>query len=85
MKQLLIEHGLWETLLNDDRFLNHLKNDNENCKSSFDILTEFKKWLEACLENEKFCYLSPHGKDRYRYDIFKECLDKLQELKEIKK
>lgn len=45
------------------------------------ILTEFEKWLETILENEKFCYLSPHGEDRYRYNIFKEVLDKLQELK----
>lgn len=28
MKQILIEHGLWETLLNDDRFLDHLRSDN---------------------------------------------------------
>lgn len=27
MKQLLIEHNLWETLLNDDRFLNYLRDD----------------------------------------------------------
>lgn len=25
MKQILIENGLWETLLNDDRFIEHLK------------------------------------------------------------
>ena len=51
-------------------------------KQKNNILTEFEKWLETCLENEKYCYLSPHGEDRYRYDIFKKCLDKLQELKE---
>lgn len=25
MKQILIENGLWETLLNDERFLKHLR------------------------------------------------------------
>ena len=57
---------------------------NETCEYAI-ILEEYEKWLETILENEKFCYLSPHGKDRYQYDIFKECLDKLQELKEGKK
>lgn len=28
MKQLIIENGLWERLLNDDRFLKHLRSDN---------------------------------------------------------
>ena len=28
MKKILIEQGLWETLLNDDRFLEHLREEN---------------------------------------------------------
>lgn len=28
MKQILIENGLWERLLNDDRFLKHLRSDS---------------------------------------------------------
>ena len=28
MKQLIIENGLWERLLNDDRFLKHLRSDD---------------------------------------------------------
>ena len=28
MKKILIEKGLWETLLNDDRFLEHLREEN---------------------------------------------------------
>ena len=28
MKQILIENGLWEKLLNDDRFINYLKEDD---------------------------------------------------------
>lgn len=27
MKQIIIENGLWERLLNDDRFLKHLRSD----------------------------------------------------------
>ncbi len=56
---------------------NHKLTDSE-------VLVEFEHWFETTLENEKFCYLSTHGEDRYRYDIFKECLYKLQELKEGK-
>lgn len=29
MKQILIENGLWERLLNDDRFINYLRSDEE--------------------------------------------------------
>ena len=29
MKQILIENGLWERLLNDDRFLKYLRDDEE--------------------------------------------------------
>lgn len=29
MKKILIEHGLWETLLNDDDFIDHLKEEDE--------------------------------------------------------
>lgn len=29
MKQILIENGLWERLLNDDRFLKYLRNDED--------------------------------------------------------
>lgn len=28
MKQIIIENGLWERLLNDDRFLKYLRNDD---------------------------------------------------------
>jgi hypothetical protein len=28
MKKILIEKGLWETLLNDDRFLEYLREEN---------------------------------------------------------
>ena len=28
MKKILIENGLWETLLNDDRFLEYLREEN---------------------------------------------------------
>lgn len=30
MKQILIEHGLYETLLNDDRFIKYLKEDDSD-------------------------------------------------------
>lgn len=37
MKQILIENGLWERLLNDDRFLKYLRDDE-------DFINSYLRW-----------------------------------------
>ena len=39
-----------------------------------------REWLKATLTNEEFCYLAENAKDRCRYDVFNEVLDKMNEL-----
>lgn len=39
-----------------------------------------REWLKATLTNEEFCYLAENAKDRCRYDVFNEVLDKINEL-----
>lgn len=45
------------------------------------IVEELEKWIYATLTNEEFCYLAVNYKDRCRYDVYNEVLNKLQELK----
>ena len=45
------------------------------------IINELEKWCLSWKENDKFCYLSSNDKDKCRYDIWGEVLDKLKELK----
>ena len=40
-----------------------------------------EKWCLSWKENDKYCYLASNDKDKCRYDIWEEVLDKLQELK----
>lgn len=46
------------------------------------ILTELEEYCKSWKENEKYCYLASNDKDKCRYDIWGEVLDKIQELKE---
>ena len=48
------------------------------------IIDELENWCLSWKENDKYCYLSSNDKDKCRYDIWKEVLDKLKELKEGK-
>ncbi|MEE3344658.1 MAG: hypothetical protein VZS44_11230, partial [Bacilli bacterium] len=46
----------------------------EQLQSNWNSLRE---WLEEYLENEKYSYMSDNPKDRCRYDVFNEVLDKM--------
>ena len=41
---------------------------------------ELKKWLESWLENDKYCYLAENPIDKCRCEVYKELLNKMQEL-----
>ena len=45
---------------------------------------ELKKWLESWLENDKYCYLAENSIDKCRCEVYKELLNKMQELEEVK-
>ena len=45
------------------------------------IINELEEWCLSWKENDKYCYLASNDKDKCRYDIWEEVLDKLQELK----
>lgn len=45
------------------------------------IINELEKWCLSWKENDKYCYLASNDKDKCRYDIWEEVLEKLQELK----
>ena len=45
------------------------------------IINEIEKWCLSWKENDKYCYLASNDKDKCRYDIWEEVLDKLEELK----
>ena len=46
---------------------------------------ELEQWCLSQKENDKYCYLASNIKDRCRYDIWGEVLDKLKELKGVDK
>ena len=45
------------------------------------IIDELEKWCLSWKENDKYCYLASNDKDKCRYDIWEEVLNKLNELK----
>lgn len=45
---------------------------------------ELKKWLESWLENDKHCYLAENPIDKCRCEVYKELLNKMQELEQGK-
>lgn len=55
---------------------------NQKIKASNNILTELEEWCKSWKENEKYCYLASNDKDKCRYDVYGEVLDKIQDLKE---
>lgn len=48
------------------------------------IIDGLENWCLSWKENDKYCYLSGNDKDKCRYDIWEEVLEKLRELKEGK-
>lgn len=45
---------------------------------------ELKKWLGSWLENDKHCYLAENPIDKCRCEVYKELLNKMQELEQGK-
>lgn len=62
---------------------NEMKLVDENERLN-NIIDELENWCLSWKENDKYCYLSSNDKDKCRYDIWEEVLDKLKELKEGK-
>lgn len=50
---------------------------NSQLQSNWNSLRE---WCESWKDNDKYCYLASNDKDKCRYDIWKEVLDKMNEL-----
>ena len=70
----LNESNLHIELIKKDKEIERLNN----------IINELENWCLSWKENDKYCYLSSNDKDKCRYDIWEEVLDKLKELKEGK-
>lgn len=69
--------------------LNKAVEDNRKLEQEIErlnnVINELENWLMSSLTNEEFCYLAENYKDRCRYDVYNEVLDKLKELKESEK
>lgn len=69
--------------------LNKTVEDNRKLEQEIErlnnVINELENWLMSSLTNEEFCYLAENYKDRCRYDVYNEVLDKLKELKESEK
>ena len=68
-----------DELDNFDKCIKYLIFDNNQLKDNWNKLKEF---LETWKENEKYCYLASSPIDRCRKDIYREILDKMQELEQ---
>jgi len=64
---------------------NTIKNLEEVAEHKINIINELEKWCLSQKENDKYCYLASNDKDKCRYDIWEEVLNKLQELKGVDK
>lgn len=69
--------------------LNKTVEDNRKLEQEIErlnnVINELENWLMSSLTNEEFCYLAENYKDRCRYDVYNEVLDKLKKLKESEK
>ena len=65
-----------------EKYCKKLEKENERINN---IINELEKWCLSWKENDKYCYLASNDKDKCRYDIWEEVLDKLQELKDSDK
>ena len=64
--------------------INCYEKDIEELKQLQNNWNELKKWLECWLENDKHCYLAENPIDKCRCEVYKELLNKMQELKQGK-
>jgi len=74
--KLTVESTEWESKFYD------LQEENQRLNN---IINELEEWCLSWKENDKYCYLASNDKDKCRYDIWEEVLDKLKELKEENK
>lgn len=70
---------LHDFVINQD--LKHQEKADKEIERLNNIIDELEKWCLSWKENDKYCYLASNDKDKCRYDIWKEVLDKLNELK----
>ena len=69
-------------IINDNqKFLEIYNQQQKEIERLNNIINELEEWCLSWKENDKFCYLSSNDKDKCRYDIWGEVLDKLQKLK----
>lgn len=68
-----------------DRYEEEHNTTFEEWKKDINIINELEKWCLSWKENDKYCYLASNDKDKCRYDIWEEVLNKLQELKGVDK
>ena len=67
----LLEHSDCDLLI---EYVDYLEKQSQN------NWNELKKWLESWLENDKHCYLAENPIDKCRCEVYKELLNKMQEL-----
>ena len=80
----IINGEIEENVLYDDEakeILQYVEKLNKEIERLNNIINELEKWCLSWKENDKYCYLASNDKDKCRYDIWEEVLDKLQELK----
>ena len=63
----------------NQKFIEMLFDENKQLKDNWNKLKDF---LETWEENEEYCYLASNPMDRCRKDIYRETLDKMQELEQ---
>lgn len=64
-----------------DFYKDLIERQNKDLERLNNIINELEIWCLSWKENDKYCYLASNDKDKCRYDIWEEVLDKLQELK----
>lgn len=83
LNQLKFERDMLQHVVDNSEVSKEDKNFIDMTHRNTELLAqqkEFIEWLEQCIENEKYCYLSPHGNERYRQDFFIEVLSKYKEI-----
>ena len=90
LKQYLVQHSpKWDTLCDIEQYIIDLEQENERLNN---ILIEFEKWLEERIKQKQNSLQFYEGREpreiiklEKEIPMIKECLEKLQELKEGEK
>lgn len=78
------EYSLDYTKCACDYYEEYLRNYQKEKLQLQNNWNELKKWLESWLENDKHCYLAENPIDKCRCEVYKELLNKMQELEQGK-